>query len=343
MLNIEYSLEEICSITSPKKIIGCTDVTITGIRNLESARIGDLSFLGNMKYREQLQSTRASVVLIGKEGTDSPHDNQCFLVYDNPSYALGLLCRDIESRNKKKYPPTIHPSAIISPSVKIGQNVSIGPNVVIEDDTTIEDDVVISSGCYIGFYVKIGNRSILRAGVKVMDNCVIGKQVILHPGVVVGSDGFGYETVNEIHEKIPQIGNVIIEDNVEIGANTTIDCARFSSTIIGEGTKIDNLVQIGHNVRIGKHCLIVSQVGIAGSAILEDYVVIGGQSGINGHITIGTHTMICGHTGVAASCPAGSFLRGSPAMSYYEANKFFACRKHLPEVVKKMKAIENEA
>lgn len=342
MFDIRYSLDEICAIVSPLNVIGNTDATISGICDLGNAAKNDLSFLGNKKYYDKLHDTHASVVLVSKDMDVVPHKNQCFLICENPSFALGLLCRDIENKSRQKIVPEIHPSAIISKSSKIGNNVIIGPNVVIEDHVEIGNNVIITAGCYIGKYVKIGDYSELRAEVKIMSFCMLGSHVILHPGVVIGSDGFGYETVNGVHEKIPQIGNVVIENDVEIGANTTIDRARFSSTIIGEGTKIDNLVQIGHNVRIGKHCLIVAQVGIAGSAIIGDYVIIGGQSGIAGHITIGDKSVIAGQTGVASSCKNGSFLRGAPAMPYNDANRFLACRKYLPELVKKVRFIEEK-
>jgi UDP-3-O-[3-hydroxymyristoyl] glucosamine N-acyltransferase len=172
--------------------------------------------------------------------------------------------------------------------------------------------------------------------------CTLGKNVILYPGAIVGSDGFGYETVDGVHEKMPQIGNVAIGDCVEIGANTTIDRARFGSTVLGDGTKIDNLVQIGHNVAIGKHCLIVAHVGIAGSATIGDRVTIGGQSGVVGHVHVGEGSLIGGQTGVASSCKPGSFLRGSPAMPYGDATKFLACRKYLPELIRRVKAIEDK-
>ncbi len=342
MFSINYSLEDICKITSPKKILGHIDHPITGICDLEHAQSGDLTFLGNMKYHEKLKDTRASIVLISDKIDDQPRDGQCFLVYDNPSYALGMLCSDIEQKNKRQHRCEIHPFAVIAKNAKIGKNVSIGPNVVVEDGAVIGDNVVISAGCYIGYDVQIGAHTKLCPGVKIMDSCVLGQRVIIHSGVIIGSDGFGYETVNGVHQKIPQIGNVVIEDDVEIGANTTIDRARFGSTTIGQDTKIDNLVQIGHNVRVGKCCLLVSQVGIAGSTVLEDYVVIGGQSGVAGHLTIGARTMIGGQSGIQASCPAGSFLRGSPAMPYYEATKYLACRKYLSDLVKKMKQFDKE-
>jgi UDP-3-O-[3-hydroxymyristoyl] glucosamine N-acyltransferase len=247
----------------------------------------------------------------------------------------------MEAKYFPKKQAGIHESSAVASSVKLGQNVCIGPYVAVEDDAKIGDGVVLDAGCYIGRGVTIGDGSRLCAGVKVMPFCVIGKNVILHPGVVVGSDGFGYETVGGIHEKLPQIGNVVVGDDVEIGANATIDRARFSSTRIGAGTKIDNLVQIGHNVTIGKHCLIVAQVGIAGSVTIGECVVIGGQSGIVGHVHIGDGTMVAGQTGITSSCKPGSFWRGSPAMPYGEANKFFACRKHLSTLVRRVKAIEN--
>ncbi len=344
MFQFKYSLQEICEITSPLKIIGNTNSTIVKISDIEAAKNGELSFLGNAKYRSKLNNTNASVVLIKSDtftGSESPKENQCFLLYDNPSYALGLLCKDIEKKCINNDLHFIHPSAVIAETAEIDDNVTIGPNVVVESNVKIKQNTVILAGCYLGSDVVIGKNVKLYPGVKIMDFCEIGDNVVIHAGVVVGSDGFGYETVNGIHEKIPQIGNVIIEDDVEIGANTTIDRARFSSTIIGKGTKIDNLVQIGHNVHIGKYCLIVSQVGIAGSSKLGNYVIVGGQSGIAGHLTIGDRSMIAGQTGIASSCKEGSFLRGSPAMPYNEATRYLACRKYLPELVKKMKGLKD--
>lgn len=342
MVRMKYSLDEIVRIVSPMSVVGWTGSAITGIGSLSEASSSDLSFLWNRKYREQLKVTLASIVLIG-EGIDlQPKENQAFLICKNPSFALGLLCKNVEAKYFPRRQACIHESSAVATSAKLGQNVHIGPYVVVEDDAKIGNGVVLDAGCYIGQSVTIGDGSKLYPGVKIMPFCAIGKNVILHPGVVVGSDGFGYETVGGIHEKLPQIGNVVIGDDVEIGANATIDRARFSSTRIGAGTKIDNLVQIGHNVTIGEHCLIVAQVGIAGSVTIGDRVVIGGQSGIVGHVHIGDGTMIAGQAGITSSCKPGSFLRGSPAMPYGEANKFFACRKYLSALVRGVRATGNQ-
>ncbi|MDR3274365.1 MAG: UDP-3-O-(3-hydroxymyristoyl)glucosamine N-acyltransferase [Puniceicoccales bacterium] len=342
MINVRYSFEEIAAIVSPVKIVGTTNCVVTGIKSLSEAASSDLSFLGNGKYREQLEATRASIVLIGEDIDLQPRKNQAFMVCKNPSIALGLLCGNIEQKCLPKKYAHVHGSAIVAASAKLGRDVYVGPHTVVEDDTEIGDGVTLDASCYVGYGVTIGNGSKLHVGAKVMPFCVVGKNVILHSGVIIGSDGFGYETANGVHEKMPQIGNVIVEDDVEIGANTTIDRARFSSTRIGTGTKIDNLVQIGHNVVIGKHCLIVAQVGIAGSTTIGNHVVIGGQSGTVGHIHIGDNAMIAGQTGITSSCKPGSFLRGSPAMPYGEANKFFVCRRRLPELISRVKAIEDK-
>jgi UDP-3-O-[3-hydroxymyristoyl] glucosamine N-acyltransferase len=342
MIAIEYSLSDVVSVVSPLRVVGATNRVITGIESLLGATHSDLSFLGNKRYRSQLAATQAAIVLVGEDEVTNPKDNQAFIVCKNPSLALGLLCDDIERKYFPKRLAEVHGSAVVAQSARFGENIYIGPHTVLEEGVVVGDGVTIGAGCYIGHGVTIGDGSQLHAGVKVMSLCAIGRDVVLHPGVVIGSDGFGYETVDAVHRKLPQIGNVIIGDAVEIGANTTIDRARFSSTKIGTGTKIDNLVQIGHNVTIGKHCLIVAQVGIAGSATIGDYVIIGGQSGIAGHVHIGDKTMVAAQTGIASSCKPGSFLRGSPAMPYNEANKFLACRKRLAQLLNRVRNIEDK-
>jgi UDP-3-O-[3-hydroxymyristoyl] glucosamine N-acyltransferase len=342
MLEIKYTLAEVAAVVSSLTITGGTDRQISGIKSLADASNSDLSFLGNVKYRGQLEKTEAAIVLVGADVGARPKENQAFVVCKNPSFALGLLCRDIERKYLSRRPSiAVHGSAVISPSAKLGHDVHIGPCAVVEDGAEIGDGAKIGANCYVGWRAVIGAGSELHAGSKVMSLCSLGKNVILYPGAIVGSDGFGYESVDGVHEKLPQIGDVSVGDGVEIGANTTVDRARFGSTVIGAGTKIDNLVQIGHNVTVGKHCLIVAQVGIAGSTTIGDRVTIGGQTGIAGHVHIGDGTMIGGQTGVTSSCKPGSFLRCSPAMPYGEATKFLACRKRLPELVRQVRDIES--
>ena len=343
-MNFSYTFDEILNLLKPVKVVGRTDVAIHAIKALREAGVGDISFLGNSKYQNEVAISKASVILLPEKFDAVPTQNQAFLFFANPSYALGELCRHIENvYNRKKQHAEIHSTSVISPHAQVGQNVSIGPNVVIEDDAIISDNVRIDAGCFIGQDVKIGKDSHLYPGVKIMHSCEIGERVTLFPGVVIGADGYGYETVNGVHEKVPQIGNVIIEDDVDIGANSTVDRARFGSTIIGNGTKVDNLVQIGHNVRIGHHCLIVSQTGISGSTTIGNYVVIGGQVGIAGHIEIPDGIMIAGKSSVASYHKKyGKILRGNPAEGINEMNRFLAVRKKLPDLVKRVDIMEKE-
>ncbi|MDR0742072.1 MAG: UDP-3-O-(3-hydroxymyristoyl)glucosamine N-acyltransferase [Puniceicoccales bacterium] len=340
-MKFSYELDELVDLLVPKKVVGHTSFPISHIESLTKTKEGGISFLGNPKYKKDAAISQASVILLPMGLDLTPKANQCFLLFDNPSLALGKLCRDIE----EKYCPHpivgTHPKAIIDATVSIGQNVSIGPNVVIEANSTIADNVVIMAGCYIGHDVKIGDNSVLYPSVKVMDFCEIGSRVTLFSGAVIGSDGFGYETVDDIHEKVPQIGNVIIEDDVDIGANTTIDRARFSHTKIGKGTKIDNLVQIGHNVIIGSGCLIVAQTGIAGSTTIGNHVVIGGQVGIAGHLNIPDGVMIAGKSSVANYKPKmGKILRGNPTMPINDANLFYVLRSRIPNLFDRVLKVE---
>lgn len=340
MSTISYSAAEIAKIVSPIRTVGSTNDYILAINSLTDAEVGDLTFLGNKKYKLQVRDSKASIILLPLDYDGAPHDGQMYMFCENPSLSLGLFCRDIEAKLSKKFAHGVHKTAVIDSSATINETAHIGANVVIDENAKIDENVVIEPGCFIGRGVKIGKGSHLQPGVKVMDFCVVGERVILYAGAVIGSDGFGYETVNGVHEKIPQIGNVVLEDDVEIGANTTIDRARFKSTVIGKGTKIDNLVQIGHNVKIGKGCLIVSQVGISGSTTLGNYVVVGGQTGIVGHLKIGDGCMFGGQTGVGSDCEPGTFYRGSPEMPYSLANKYFVLRKRLPELFNRVDALE---
>ena len=340
MSTISYSAAQIAKIVSPTRTAGATSDDITSINSLADAVAGELTFLGNKKYKLQVRDSRASIILLPLDYEGIPHDGQMYMFCENPSLALGLMCRDIETQLAKQFLPGVHKTAVIDVSSPIHPTAHIGANVVVEENAEIAENVVIEPGCFIGRGVKIGKNSHLQPGVKVMDFCIVGSRVILYAGAVIGSDGFGYETVNGVHEKIPQIGNVVLEDDVEIGANTTIDRARFKSTVIGRGTKIDNLVQIAHNVKIGKGCLIVSQVGISGSTTLGNYVVVGGQTGIVGHLKIGDGCMFGGQTGVGSDCEPGTFYRGSPEMPYALANKYFVLRKRLPELFNRVDALE---
>ena len=224
----------------------------------------------------------------------------------------------------------------------MGKNVAIGPHVVIEKGSTIGDNTIINAGCYVGQETSIGNNCLIYPNVVIREKSVIGDRVIMHSGVVIGSDGFGFVKIDGKHKKIPQAGSVVVEDDVEIGANTCVDRARFGKTIIGKGTKIDNLVQIAHNVIIGENCIFVSQTGIAGSAVIEDDVIFAGQSAAIGHLTIGRGAIIAARGVVTKTVPAGQMVSGFPAKSHSEEKKINVHIQKLPGYAKTIKELKKE-
>ncbi len=339
-MQISFSQQELESIIEPLSTEGKISIAVTSVAALDKAQKGDLAFLSNLKYKAQVPTSKASIILIAADYEGHPNANQAYFRVNNPSHALAKLCLAIEKRLWPKPLAGIHPSAIIDSSAEVNPEASIGPLCTISAGAKIKKDVVLGAGVHIGIDVIIDEGSILMPQSRVLDYCRIGKRVKLHSGVVIGSDGFGYYFNGAAHLKIPQVGNVIIEDDVEIGSNTTIDRARFSQTRIGLGTKIDNLVQIGHNVEIGKHCIIVAQSGIAGSTILEDYVVIGGQVGIADHVRIGQGTKVGSQSGINSDLKAGSNVRGAPAYSYMFAQRLEVFRKRLPELFERVSTLE---
>jgi UDP-3-O-[3-hydroxymyristoyl] glucosamine N-acyltransferase len=310
------------------EVIGDPNVTITGIAGIKEAKEGDITFIRDTKHLSLVDKTKASAVIASQK---IDNFSKPIIKTDNPSLAFTKVASSFYSyenvRNKG-----VHASAVIGNNVKLGKDIYIGPYVVIEDDTTIGDRCIIYPGTYIGCGVCVGENSMIYANVSIREKTSIGKRVIIHSGTVIGSDGFGYDTVDGVHHKIPQLGYVLIEDDVEIGANVTIDRARFDKTVIGKGTKIDNLVQIAHNVITGENCIIVAQVGISGSTTLGKNVTLAGQAGLVGHITIGDNVIVGGQAGVIKSIPADSFVSGYPARPHKEATKINAYIQRLPNL-----------
>ncbi|HVZ64548.1 MAG TPA: UDP-3-O-(3-hydroxymyristoyl)glucosamine N-acyltransferase [Lacunisphaera sp.] len=339
-MQVAYSSAEIAAITGAVRTAGSTSRKIGDIASLAAARAGDLSFLGNAKYRAQVADSQASVLLLPPDYEGQPKPEQVFLFVENPSVALARVCARIEQTLWPKPAPGLHPSAVVAASARVDPTAHVGPLCVIEDGAGIGPGVVLQASVFVGREARLGEGSWVAAGCVVASYCELGRRVRLQPGVIVGSDGFGYEFVQGRHEKIPQIGKVVIEDDVEIGANSTLDRARFSRTVVGEGTKIDNMVQIAHNVVIGKHCILCAQVGISGSTTLEDYVVLGGQVGVGGHITIGKGTKAGGQTGIAYDVPPGSYLNGTPAISYMLERRLQVLHQRLPDLFKRVEALE---
>lgn len=339
-MTFSLSADELATLCGSGRLEGSTTETIRAIASLHQAKPGDLTFLGNPKYRPAVATTQGSVVIVPEDHPGSPAANQAFLRVANPSLALARVCKRIEQQLWPRPAAGVHPSAVIDPSAQIGADATIGPLCVIEAGAIIGERAWLEAGVFVGRNVRIGPDTRLYPGVKVLAESLIGARVILQAGVVVGSDGFGYETVRGRHEKVPQVGNVQVGDDVEIGANATIDRARFSTTVIGEGAKLDNLVQIGHNVVVGKHCIICAQVGISGSTTLEDYVVLGGQAGLAGHLTVGRGSKVDGQTGVNSDLAPGSFVKGSPCLPYNLEQRLNVLRKRIPDLFKRVDALE---
>ncbi len=320
------------------ELVGNPSAEITGLAGIEEARAGDLTFLANPKYKEFLSKTSASCVIVGREIEKA----EVSLIRHPTPYFAFSKAMELFYETKKEYPELIHPTAVLGKGVKLGKGVHLGPYVVIEDNVWVKEHVAVLAGSFIGAKSVVAENCLIYPHVTIRENAQIGKNVIIHSGAVIGSDGFGYAKENEKHHKIPQVGKVVIEDDVEIGANVSIDRATLGATRIGKGTKIDNLVQIGHNVVIGENCIIVGQVGISGSTRIGNNVVLGGQVGLVGHIKIGNNVMIGAQSGVTKDIPDNTTIFGYPAREIKKTKKIEACISRLPEYIKRLKEIEEK-
>ena len=324
------------------KIEGTSEISyITGIASLKKAQRGDLSFLANPKYKSEVKDTDASLVLLPEDYSESsPKINQLFIKTKNPSRSLAEVCRLIYGKLFSNLPIGLDPLASVHQSAVIGDGVSVGPFCYIGKGVRVGKNTIIESHCYIGENVSLGEDCRLYPSVKVLANCEIGNGVHLNSGVVIGSEGYGFEQVGTSHEKIPHLGKVIIEDDVEIGANTCIDRGTVRPTLIGNGVKADNLAQIGHNVKIGDNSLICAQVGIAGSVVIGNNVVLGGQSGISDNIFVGDNVITGGATKVLSNIPAGRVMLGYPAMKMDTQLEVYRNLRKLPKLIKELAKIK---
>ncbi|MBT5925643.1 MAG: UDP-3-O-(3-hydroxymyristoyl)glucosamine N-acyltransferase [Verrucomicrobia bacterium] len=313
---------------------GDPETEIIGIAPADAAQGGFLSFAENERYLSKALESNASALLVPFSDIST---KKSYIQVDNVRVAFAKVLALLYPENKPS--PGVHESAVIDPSATVALSAHIGPHCIVEAGSKVGERVVLSGHVHVGAQSEIGDDTAIFPNVTLYPSSKIGSRVRIHAGAVIGSDGYGYVMDQWFHRKIPQIGNVVIEDDVEIGANTTIDCGALGSTRIGKGTKIDNQVQIGHNVVIGEHCIVISQVGIAGSATIGNYVVIAGQAGVGGHISIGDKAVIAGRSGVMHPVPPGEKWMGLPAQPDRQAKREIIAVKQLPGLLKKMKAL----
>jgi UDP-3-O-[3-hydroxymyristoyl] glucosamine N-acyltransferase len=334
---MEKSLSEISELLGGS-LSGNGSVIITGIKGIKEAAIGDITFVANPKYLPFLKETKASAVIVSEQVKDSPVP----AIRVRDPYTSFLKVMELFNPPEQHRLGQISPTAIISAKALVPKWVFIGDHVVVEEGVRIGSGSVIRPGCFLGKGSRIGEGCLLHPRVTILQGCQIGNNVVIHSGVVIGSDGFGFVRQEGVYRKIPQAGNVVIEDEVEIGANVTIDRATMGSTVIGRGTKIDNLVQVGHNVTIGENTVIAAQVGISGSVKIGKGCTLAGQVGIAGHLEIGDNVTIAAQSGIHKSLPEGITVLGYPAREIQKERRIMASLGKLPDLVKKIRKLEQE-
>ncbi|UCB52123.1 MAG: UDP-3-O-(3-hydroxymyristoyl)glucosamine N-acyltransferase [Candidatus Zixiibacteriota bacterium] len=334
---MEKSLAQISEYLGGE-LVGDPATKISGVAPIEEARRGELTFLANPKYAPFLKTTSASAVIVGRdasaEGIKTP-----LIRHANPYFAFARAV-ELFAGAKKVYPESVHPTAVLAEGVELEKGVHLGPFVVLESGVWLRHNCTVLAGSFIGENSSVGEGCLIYPNVTIRENVEVGRNVIIHSGTVIGSDGFGYARETGVHRKVPQIGGVKIEDEVEIGANVTVDRAALGITRIGKGTKIDNLVQIGHNVDIGEGCIIVAQVGIGGSTRVGDNAVLAGQAGLVGHIRIGKQVVIGAQSGVTKDVPDGTTIFGYPAREIHKTKRIEAHLSRLDLYVQRLKEVE---
>lgn len=319
---------------------GDPSVLVSSVAGLHEATSGQLSFLGNPKYRKLLQTTKASVVLVP---SDFAEEVEATLIQvEHPDAAFAKVCGEL-CPPPVSYEPGVHPTAVISEEATLGENLHIGPHVVIESDAVIGDDCILLAGAVISRGASLGAGSMLHAGAVLREHVIVGKRCILHNHVIIGSDGFGY-TVEEdgSRTKVEQVGIVRLGDDVEIGAQTCVDRARFGETRIGNRVKVDNLVQIAHNVVLEDDVVLVAQVGISGSSVVQQKAILAGQVGVAGHLTIGQQSVVGAQGGVTKDIPAETYVWGTPATPFKKYSKNLSNVNRLDKLMARVKELEQK-
>lgn len=316
------------------ELSGDASIFIKGCAGLKEAQEGDLSFVANPKYIPLAEVTQASALIIPR---DLSVPGKTFIRVDNPSLSFSKIIAIFSTETMVPI-KGIHPTAIVAKDVQLGQDVALGPFVVVESGSRIGDRTAVHAGVYVGRKTQIGKDCLIYPNVTIREGILLGDRIVIHSGTVIGSDGFGYIQVEGKHHKIPQVGTVVVEDDVEIGACVTVDRARFDKTVIGRGTKIDNLVQIAHNVIIGEDCIIISQSGISGSVTIGKGVILAGQAGIAGHLTIGDGAIVAAKAGVSKSIAPHTQVTGYPAR---QIDKMMEVNAHVQLLPKYVKTIQD--
>lgn len=318
-------------------LVGEGSREVVGVCPLDEAGPEHLSFLHNPRYVAQARSSRAGAILV-----DDPDllPGRSLLVTPQPYLSMARALEILHPRPRPE--PGVHPSAVIAADVELGEGVAVGPHVSVGSGTRVGPRTSIGAGCVLGRQVEIGSETVLHPRVVIEDSCRVGSRCVLQPGVVIGGDGFGFATVDGVHHKVPQVGVVVVEDDVELGANACVDRATLGVTRIGRGVKIDNLVQIAHNVEVGEGSILVAQVGIAGSTRLGRYVMMGGQAGSVGHVTLGDGVLVDAKAAVYKSVPAGKRVGGIPAREHREWLRDSANLRRLESLRQRVRALEGE-
>ena len=338
---VTVTVEQLAGLLGTTSPAGRGGVELRGFDTLESAGPDQLSYFADAKFADALAASKAGAVLVSRELISTANetvtnDGPALLEVDNAAVAADQILAAIAPPMSQP-PAGVHPSAIIDESAKIGTNASVGPNVVVGPEVTIGDNVVLHPGVQIATRCTLGDDCELHANVVLRDYTELGSRVVVHAGSILGSDGFGYRWNGTEHVKVPQIGRVVIEDDVEIGSCTCVDRGKTRETRIGAGTKIDNLVQVGHNVQVGRHCILCANVGIAGSTTIGDGTIFAGASGVKDHVKIGAGVRVAGYSAVHTDVPDGVTMLGAPARPYKEYLRQHGAVSKLPDLMKQMK------
>ena len=336
----QMSIKEIANIVNGE-IIGDSDINLTGLGKIEEADSKEITFFANPKYKQFLSTSKAGTILVNKNFDVSEYSDKTFIKVEDAYFSFVKLF-SIFYPQGDLLPLGISSLAYVDNNARVGTNVRIGPNVYVGQDCRIGNNVILYPGVVLLKNIEVGDDSVLYPNVSIRENCKIGKRVILHNGAVIGSDGFGFAFQEGRYHKIPQMGIVILEDDVELGANVTIDRATLGETRICSGTKLDNLVQIAHNVEVGSHTVMAAQCGVAGSTKIGSYVMFGGQVGVAGHSQIGDKVQVGAQSGVAKNAADGEVLFGSPARPMMKTKRIEAVINNLPEMAKKLSALQRE-